>query len=447
MPRIPNSLLRKARAIDPYLPALLGPCRDIHAAHNELRWLREHVEKVAEARRARGDTLAKGSLLRQLIQERASGKPLQYILGTEYFGDLEIRCRRGVLIPRWVHTSASTRATTDGASRQDTAASITNLVRLIRDAQGLPSELRLLDLCTGTGCIPLLFEHELRSARNDVHLRILGVDVSDKALKLAHYNMQRAQEGVVHGMDGRMQLIKADILINPFADQFDGPLPFETALNRSGNPAFWDILISNPPYISPSGYWKTTTRSVRGYEPKLALVPPSIASRNDTLQGDLFYPRLLEIARDVEAKIVLLEVAHLQQAQRVAQRAHDLDVFDGIEIWREMPDVNRETASEDGKFSIIGEGNVRSVLCWRGAGASWLGKATSPTQDDAQRLFRSSNRRRIEGDASQSDASTLKAQFDWTLLPHGPEVRKAGVASTAALRQFGASNDFDRTKA
>jgi methylase of polypeptide subunit release factors len=102
MPRIPTSLLRKAHAIDPFLSALLAPCRDLHAAQNELRWLREHVEKVAKARRAKGGTLAKGAMLRQLVQERVSGKPLQYLLGTEYFGDLEIRCRPGVLIPRYV---------------------------------------------------------------------------------------------------------------------------------------------------------------------------------------------------------------------------------------------------------------------------------------------------------------------------------------------------------
>lgn len=100
MPRIPTALLRKARTIDPFLPALLATCRDLHTAQNELRWLREHVEKIAKARRARGDTLARGALLGQLVRERARGKPLQYLLGTEYFGELEIRCRPGVLIPR-----------------------------------------------------------------------------------------------------------------------------------------------------------------------------------------------------------------------------------------------------------------------------------------------------------------------------------------------------------
>lgn len=102
MPRIPRSLLRKAHAIDSLLPALLAPCRDLGTARNELRWLREHVEQVAEARGARGETtVAKRAFLRRLVQERGRGKPLQYLLGSEHFGDLEIDCRPGVLIPRY----------------------------------------------------------------------------------------------------------------------------------------------------------------------------------------------------------------------------------------------------------------------------------------------------------------------------------------------------------
>jgi methylase of polypeptide subunit release factors len=97
MPRIPRSLLRKASAVDPLLPLLLGPCRDLSTAKNELRWLREHVQRSAKTRGAKEE----GVLLKKLVQDRASGKPLQYILGTEYFGELEIACRPGVLIPRW----------------------------------------------------------------------------------------------------------------------------------------------------------------------------------------------------------------------------------------------------------------------------------------------------------------------------------------------------------
>ncbi|KAF1926727.1 S-adenosyl-L-methionine-dependent methyltransferase [Didymella exigua CBS 183.55] len=360
MPRVPTALLRKARTIDLFLPALLAPCRDLHTAQNELRWLREHVEKVARARRAKGDTLAKGALLGQLVGERAKGKPLQYILGSEYFGSLEIKCRPGVLIPR-----------------PDTAASITHLANLVRNAQDLPNEVRVLDLCTGTGCIPILFRHEFAAKRKDVDLRIIGIDISHESISLAHHNLRNNEIGNER-RNGMTSFAKADVLADPFDNLTPGaPLPVKNLLNHNKWSPFWDILISNPPYISPSAYWRTTMRSVRKFEPKLALVPPPRAKFDDTQQGDMFYPRLLKIAEEIEAKIVLLEVADLEQALRVARHAQKLDVFDGIEIWRDNPDTSTspgQPTSEDG-FQIHGDGNGRSVVCWRGVGGLWLGKA------------------------------------------------------------------------
>ncbi|KAF1917906.1 S-adenosyl-L-methionine-dependent methyltransferase [Ampelomyces quisqualis] len=388
MPRIPISLLRQAHTIDPLLPALLAPCRSLNVAQTELRWMREHVDRVAKARRARGDIIAKGAMLRQLVRERSSGKPLQYQLGTEYFGDLEIQCRPGVLIPR-----------------QDTAASVANLVRLLRKVPKFnEGELRLLDLCTGTGCIPLLFQHEL--ARNDVDLRVLAVDVSDTAINLARENMQRLSKS----KPGQMALLKADVLIDPFADQTRGMRNLKRAMFEEQHPQFWDILISNPPYISPSAYWRTTTRSVRGFEPTLALVPPGRAGGDDTKQGDLFYPKLLAIARDVEAKIVLLEVANLEQAQRVVRLARALDIFDGIEVWREDPTSSAPNSSDKHGFTIVGEGNVRSVLCWRGKGSSWLGKVAA--QDDNHRILQSSSFRPVPAKAAHLDTTSSQPQFD-----------------------------------
>ncbi|KAH7073834.1 S-adenosyl-L-methionine-dependent methyltransferase [Paraphoma chrysanthemicola] len=420
MPRIPNSLLRKAHTLDVFLPPLLAPCRDLHAAQNELRWLREHVKKVAKSRRARGDTLAKGSLLRRLVKERASGKPLQYILGTEYFGELEIRCRPGVLIPR-----------------QDTAASVTHLVQLLRDATKLPTELRLLDLCTGTGCIPLLFQHELHVARDDVVVRALGVDVSNGALHLARRNVQRLYKNSGSLAKGRVQLIKADVLVDPFADQLAGHMPLKAALDYKRLPSFWDILISNPPYISPSEYWKTTTRSVRGYEPKLALVPPPHANQDDIQQGDMFYPRLLKIARDVQAKIVLLEIADMPQALRVAQRALELGIFDGIEIWREDPSAHPSAVTEQNDFRVRGDGNARSVICWRGLGTVWLGKLdTVVGQDDARRLFQGHGGGLLPKNPRSESPFPLAPQFNTVpRARNGPERHKESVASKASQQK------------
>ncbi|KAF2688510.1 S-adenosyl-L-methionine-dependent methyltransferase [Lentithecium fluviatile CBS 122367] len=399
MPRLPTSLLRRAYALDPYLPALLGPCRDLCAAQNELRWLREHVDGVAEKRRARGGTLARAALLRELVGKRARGMPLQYILGTEWFGEVEIRCRKGVLIPR-----------------QDTAASISHLVRFLRDAPNLPSELRVLDLCTGTGCIPLLFAHDFYDASSRPDLRILGVDVSEKALELAAHNLERTRKAQASVAKGNISFLQADILLNPFADQTEGPPSLKTALNLKRMPQFWDILISNPPYISPKEYWKTTTRSVRGFEPKLALVPPPDAAGTDTEQGDAFYRPLLTIAQDVEAKIVLLEIADLDQALRVGRRVREMDIYDGIEIWCDQPDAHPNTAAEDpasdSEFPIFGTGNARTVLCHRGQGTQWLQRTPSPHAPTSTPADTTEDCAHISHDG-------LEPSFDKTLLHAG----------------------------
>ncbi|KAF2003060.1 S-adenosyl-L-methionine-dependent methyltransferase [Amniculicola lignicola CBS 123094] len=376
MPRLATSLLREAYAIHPCLPLLLRPCRDLQAARNELRWLCEHAGKVARLRRAKGRDADPKQLLKRLVQERAAGKPLQYLLGTEFFGDLEIRCQPGVLIPR-----------------QETAASVMHLTRLLRAALDLPPELRVLDLCTGTGCIPLLIADELTRCRQDVQLRLLGVDVSDKALRLAQYNLHQTQRKGRLSDTAKVAFIHADLLMEPFDVQPAQTLCLKKAMNYSRVPPFWDVFVSNPPYISPAAYWKTTTRSVRGFEPKLALVPPLPADpATDTEHGDIFYPHLLAMARDVEAKIVLLEVADLAQAGRVAEMAQNMAIFDGIEIWRDQPDQPaEERGAQPSRFPIIGQGNGRSVLCWRARGGSWLGKGPSPVSplDDARRLWES----------------------------------------------------------
>ena len=91
MPRLPPHLLWTAHRISPLLPLVLRGCRTLPSAVNELRWLREHVQETS---------CLKNSRLLQLCQRRARGEPLQYILGSQPFGELDIKCRPGVLIPR-----------------------------------------------------------------------------------------------------------------------------------------------------------------------------------------------------------------------------------------------------------------------------------------------------------------------------------------------------------
>jgi methylase of polypeptide subunit release factors len=94
MPRLPPSLFWRARReISPLAAKLLPACRDLQSAANELRWIREHVQDTKSPIPAK---------LRvwMLVEKRAKGIPLQYVLGNQPFGDLEIKCRPGVLIPR-----------------------------------------------------------------------------------------------------------------------------------------------------------------------------------------------------------------------------------------------------------------------------------------------------------------------------------------------------------
>lgn len=96
MPRInPKDFLR-ARAISNALVSLLPVCRDLRSAQNELRWMRQHAINVSQTARVGHERV-----LHNYVVRRAQGEPLQYILGSEFFGDLEIRCRPGVLIPRF----------------------------------------------------------------------------------------------------------------------------------------------------------------------------------------------------------------------------------------------------------------------------------------------------------------------------------------------------------
>lgn len=107
MPRIPTSYILRAYQQDPLLPLLLQECRTLDSAQNELRWLREWAVQKFYQRTSRfgagthRSTPGWRSHLRSMCRERARGVPLQYLLGDQPFGDLEIICKKGVLIPRY----------------------------------------------------------------------------------------------------------------------------------------------------------------------------------------------------------------------------------------------------------------------------------------------------------------------------------------------------------
>lgn len=146
------------------------------------------------------------------------GEPVQYVLGKTCFRGREFKVDRRVLIPR---------------------PETEELVGLALEHIG--SGARVLDICTGSGCIAwsLAFESEASE--------VLGVDVSTDALDVAG---SQYSDGKVHFMAG-------DVLQTP-------------PVRDLGT---FDVIVSNPPYIMDSE--KTDMRrNVLDYEPGLALFVP-----------------------------------------------------------------------------------------------------------------------------------------------------------------------------
>lgn len=225
---------------------------------------------------------------------------------------------------------------------------LSNILRrsLSKSDPGQP--LNIIDLCTGTGCIPLLLYSQLSRSLPSQSLNVVGVDISQKTINLSrrnlHHNLRADRFPPPSTSDSShtqrsIHFLKADIFSPSSLDPILSTTPLSSSSTSStAGTGEWDLLTSNPPYISPSGFALSTSRSVRNWEPKLALVPPvervdlhqkhfydhyypdneNLLRKVDYQPEDVFYARLLEIARTYGPKRVLMEVGDMEQAKRVA---------------------------------------------------------------------------------------------------------------------------------
>jgi len=102
---MPPQVIKQLRLQKQYLkhiPSLFKVTGDLPSAINEARWLGEHVEQQIPS----SDPGARKLALQNLCKRRENHEPLQYILGSQPFGELSIKCEPGVLIPRYVFTSS-----------------------------------------------------------------------------------------------------------------------------------------------------------------------------------------------------------------------------------------------------------------------------------------------------------------------------------------------------
>ena len=156
-----------------------------------------------------------------MIARRLAGEPLAYILGTWEFYGLDLNVTPDVLIPR-----VDTEVLVDQA---------------IGTFLGRMNNPRVLDLCCGSGCIGCAIGTQLPKSR------IVMVDLSDKALRVARSNVMKCMLGA------RVSCVKADAFQDP-------PAHIGT----------FDLIVSNPPYIRTMDILTLDT-SVRDYEPLEAL--------------------------------------------------------------------------------------------------------------------------------------------------------------------------------
>ncbi len=175
-------------------------------------------------------------LLSEILERLLTHEPVQYILGRADFFGLKFNVNRHVLIPRPETEELVDWIVSDFASRT--------------------SDLRILDIGTGSGCIPISLAHKFPSAF------VEATDVSEDALEVAEENNRLN--------DTKVKFLKHDIL------------------NEDLLANTYDIVISNPPYISLEE--KTfMAENVLKFEPHLALFAPG----EDSL---IFYRRIAEKA-------------------------------------------------------------------------------------------------------------------------------------------------------
>ena len=176
----------------------------------------------------------------EVLGQRASGMPSQYITGHQEFWGLDFVVSPAVLIPR-----------------PETEHLVEAVLELARD---VPRP-KVVDVGTGSGCIALALAQELKDAE------IYAVDLSDDALEVARANAARLQ------LDGRVRFLQSDVLQLMMKDARavipteDSSRSRETCSN--GLWAF-DFVVSNPPYVA-FGDADKVQKSVFQFEPRMAV--------------------------------------------------------------------------------------------------------------------------------------------------------------------------------
>ncbi|HXH50082.1 MAG TPA: peptide chain release factor N(5)-glutamine methyltransferase [Terriglobia bacterium] len=204
----------------------------MHALHQDRSFLHMHPDQDLPAEQF--------DRYMELIDERCTGKPTQYITGHQEFWGLDFEVTPAVLIPR--------------PETEHIIEAVLDLIK--REGRSKQNPFRIADVGTGSGCIPIALAKELPAAQ------LYATDISADALAVATRNARRL------GTAGQIKFIECDLLSCLLTPEFLGT---------------FDFVVSNPPYVGHDEL-ADVQREVRVFEPRLAW--------GDLAQGEEIYARL-----------------------------------------------------------------------------------------------------------------------------------------------------------
>jgi release factor glutamine methyltransferase len=241
------------------------------------------------------DGLTESELLqvRSVVKRLLNHEPIQYILGETYFCELKFKTDSRALIPR-PETEELVRFVVDDINNKITSS-------------------KIIDLCTGSGCIALALKNELPTAE------VIGMDAFQDAIDLANENKESLQ------LDVNFELFDV------FSTQF------ESFLNLTEK---FDYFVSNPPYI-PWSEQKQMDKNVVEFEPSSALFV-----ENET--PFVFYERIGILARKhLSNSGKLIVEIHEDYAQEIEQLFLQQG-FTQVKIIQDLNGKNRFVYGENG---------------------------------------------------------------------------------------------------
>jgi release factor glutamine methyltransferase len=219
----------------------------LHVTSQDRTWLYSHPEEILS------ESVAEAYLA--LLARRSSGVPTQHLTAKQEFWGLEFGVTPDVLIPR-PETEHLIEVALDRLAVRE--------IRAGRQPRLNGENVTLVDIGTGSGCIAITLAKELSAAT------VYATDISKPALEVARRNAAH------HGLADRIHFLESNLLeafeVSRVGAQHAAPLLAAASAPSpsSHKPPLFDLIISNPPYISLREA-ESLPIEVRQHEPRAAL--------------------------------------------------------------------------------------------------------------------------------------------------------------------------------